>query len=375
MPPIFTHQDLLPHGCEAKGEICIKKSFTLSCAAAVSEQIMLFCADTRCEGAPAKIFFRLLLAGREKPLYQSHTYTLGGQSRIGIPPVLWEGITFEVCVEIPEGSVLFIRKFDVSHAPKMPKTHTVMRHNAHLGFLGMAPENTMISFRLAALCGFTHCICVPKITRDGVLVCTHDDTINHAARYADGRELETDIYVKDLTYKELLAYDFGIRKGEVFAGTRIARLEDFFALCKETGMKPMFSTHPALPREGWLEVKKALKRYELLPLFHIKAPKASTLKDAWEIFGDEIDGYTLDVQELKDHTVEHLLSTGVDPARVRVGIEVRVKNYKNTDPARILAASMFAAAWDIPRSDFDEVYGRLIALGVTEFTEDHHLPL
>lgn len=375
MTSIFTANNLLPHGCEAKDEIRIKKSFTLTCPAAVSEQIMLFCADTRCEGAPAKICFRLLLDGREKPLYQSHTYTLDGQSRIGIPPVLWEGITFEVCVEIPEESALFVREFDVSHAPETPKTHTVVRYNAHLGFLGMAPENTDVSFRLAALCGFTHCICVPKVTRDGVLVCTHDETINHAARYADGRELERDIYVKDLTYEELLAYDFGIRKGSVFAGTRIARLENFFALCKQTGMKPMFSTHPEPTRETWLEVKKALNRYELLPYFHVKAPKVSTIKDAWEVFGDEIDGYTYDVQKMEDDTIPRLLATGVDPARVRVGIEVRVKNYKDTDPARILAAGMFAAAWDIPRSDFDEVYGRLISLGVTEFTEDHHLPL
>ena len=375
MNAVFGLQDLSLYGCEQDGGIQASKSFLLQAPATVSEQILLFRAETSGKGASAKTFFRLMLAGREKPLYQSHTYTLGGTQCIGLPPVLWEGITLEWHVEIPEGSTLLFKSLDLSHAQKMPKTHTVMRYNAHLGFLGMAPENTMISFRLAALCGFRHCICVPKVTRDGVLVCTHDETINHAARYADGRELERDIYVEDLTYEELLFFDFGIRKGSVFAGTRIARLEDFFALCAETGMDPMFSTHPALPREKWEEVKKALKRYELLPKFHVKAPQVSILKDAWEVFGTEIDGYTLDVQELKDHTIDHLLSTGIDPTRVRTGIEVRTKNLKDGDPASIRAAGMFAAAWDIPRSDFDEVYGRLQALGVTEFTEDHHLPI
>lgn len=375
MQPIFTPDALLPHGKAENGEICIKKSFTLTATAPVSEQMLLFRAETRHTGAPTKIFFCLMQPGREKPLYQSHTYTLRGAQRIGIPPVLWESITLEMHVEIPEGSALFFKNFDVSHVQKTPKTDTVMRYNAHLGFLGMAPENTMISFRLAALCGFKHCICVPKVTRDGVLVCTHDETINHAARYADGREPERDVYVGDLSYVELLAYDFGIRKGSVFAGTRIARLDDFFALCAETGMDPMFSTHPELPREKWLEIKNTLKRYELLPKLHVKAPKVSTLQDAWEVFGDEIDGYTLDVQELNDHTIPHLLATGIDPTRVRVGIEIRLKNYKDTDAARVRAAGMFAAAWDIPRSDFDAVYGRLQALGVTEFTEDHHLPI
>ena len=375
MACVFTYNDLLSHGIAENGAFRAKKSFTLSCTAPVCEQILLFRAETRTEGTSAKIFFRWMLPNREKPLYQSHTYTLNGVQHIGIPPMLWESITLEMHVEIPDGSTLFFKNFDVSHAQKTPKNDTVMRYNAHLGFLGMAPENTMISFRLAALCGFQSCICVPKLTRDGVLVCTHDETINHAARYANGKELEHDVYVKDLTYDELLAFDFGIRKGEVFAGTRIARLTDFFALCAKTGMHPMFSTHPSLSRDAWLEVKEMLKRYELLSHFHVKAPDISTLRGALEVLGTDIDGYTLDVQKLETDTVSHLLDAGFDPTRSRIGIEVRLCNLQEGDAARIRAAGMFAAAWDIPRSDFDAVYTRLIASGVTEFTEDHHLPL
>lgn len=375
MATIFNFNDLLPHGKAQNGEICIKEGFTLTCTAPVSEQIMLFEANTRCEGAPAKIFFCLMQPGREKPLYQSHTYTLNGTNRIGIPPVLWKNITLKVCVEVPEDSALSVKEFCIFHTEKAPESDTVLRYNAHLGFLGMAPENTDIAFRLAALCGFQTCICVPKVTKDGVLVCTHDTTINHAARYPDGGELERDIYVKDLTYKELLAYDFGIRKGAVFAGTRIARLEDFLALCQKTGMRPMFSTHPALTREQWLTVKEMLTRYGLLPKFHVKAPDTGTLAGAFEVLGYEIDGYTLDVQKLEDDTIPQMLQTGISPARARVGIEVRLSNLRDEDPAHIRAAGMFCAAWALPRCDFDAVYGRLIALGVTEFTEDHHIPI
>ena len=375
MATLFCKNDLLPCGAAENGEIRIEKSFTLFCTAPVCEQILLFCADTRCKGAPAKIFFRLMQPGREKPLYQSHTYTLHGKDRIGVPPVLWEDITLELCVQLPAHSTLFVKELTLSHAQIPPKTDTVLRYNAHLGFLGMAPENTETAFRLAALCGFQSCICVPKVTRDGVLVCTHDETINHAARLADGGELEQEIYVKDLTYEELLAYDFGIRKGEVFAGTRIARLADFFALCAKTGMHPMFSTHPALPREKWVEIKEMLKRYELLPHFHVKAPDTDTLRDAFAVLGTEIDGYTLDIQKMEEDTIPHLLAAGFDPARSRIGIEVRLCHLQHEDVLRIQKAGMFAAAWAIPRCDFDEVYGRLIALGVSEVTEDHHLPL
>lgn len=375
MACVFTYNDLLPHGKVENGAIRAEKSFTLSCIAPVCDQILLFCANTHCEGAPTKIFFRLMQPGREKPLYQSHTYTLHGKDRFGVPPVPWENITLELCWQIPEGSALFVQDFTLSHTEKPSKNDTVLRYNAHLGFLGMAPENTEIAFRLAALCGFDSCICVPKLTRDGVLVCSHDETINHAARLPDGRELDRDIYVKDLTYDQLLAYDFGIRKGAVFAGTRIARMEDFFALCAKTGMRPMFSTHPALSRETWLEVRQMLIRYGLFSQFHVKAPDTDTLRGALEVLGDEIDGYTLDVQKMEEDTISRLLDTGISPTRSRVGIEVRLSNLKDADVARIREAGMFAAVWALPRADFDKVYGRLIALGVTEFTEDHHLPL
>ena len=70
-----------------------------------------------------------------------------------------------------------------------------------------------------------------------------------------------------------------------------------------------------------------------------------------------------------------MLAVGVDPTRVRVGIEVRLSNLRDSDPARIRAAGMFCAAWALPRCDFDAVYGRLRALGVSEVTEDHHVPM
>ena len=118
-----------------------------------------------------------------------------------------------------------------------------------------------------------------------------------------------------------------------------------------------------------------LKRHGLLSRFHVKAPDTDTLRDAFNVLGAEIDGYTLDVQKMEADTIPRLLETGIDPSRSRVGIEVRLSNLQDADVERIRAAGMFAAVWALPRCDFDEVYGRLIARGVTEFTEDHHLPL
>ena len=42
------------------------------------------------------------------------------------------------------------------------------------------------AFELAGVCGFDSCITVPKVTKDGVFVCIHDDTINKRARDHSG---------------------------------------------------------------------------------------------------------------------------------------------------------------------------------------------
>ena len=57
----------------------------------------------------------------------------------------------------------------------------------------------------------------------------------------------------------------------------------------------------------------------------------------------------------------------------RGGIEIRRADFRPEYVTRIRAAGMFAAVWSLPRCDFDEVYGGLFAVGVSEFTEDFHL--
>ena len=94
----------------------------------------------------------------------------------------------------------------------------------------------------------------------------------------------------------------------------------------------------------------------------------------------EKDGERICLVAVCEHEYSYALAdrvgcNGFDPARSRIGIEVRFCNLQEGDAARIRAAGMFAAVRALPRCDFDEVYGRLIALGVSEATEDHHLPL
>ena len=379
MSVLLDRKDVLPFAAECGGALKIEKSFALTVKSESVRACMRACTLAKYCGEAPHIAFRLSIPNFEKPLYLSHSYRLGGAERFErqsfrIPPMLDPSITLSLEVELPAGTVLYLKELEVCYQAPPRDLAAGLRFNAHLGLIGMAPDNTMPAFELAALCGFHTCIAVPKLTKDGKLVCIHDDTVNRTARLPDGSRLpDTPLQVSDLTYAELLQYDFGVQKRPIYKGTKIPLLEDFFRLCAETGMHPMFSTHPALPHGAWLEVKEMLKRYEILPHFHVKSFSPDILKAAHDVFGDEIDGYTHDVHRMEPDTVERLLATGVNVNACRVGVEIRSENLKKEDIPPILAAGMFASAWNLPRADFDTLYGRLISFGVTEFTEDYHI--
>ena len=66
------------------------------------------------------------------------------------------------------------------------------------------------------------------MTADSVFVLSHDMDI---ARCSNGKGR-----VNDMTYEQLLAYDFGSWKGRQFVGEKIARLDDLLDYFKEKGL-------------------------------------------------------------------------------------------------------------------------------------------
>jgi len=104
-----------------------------------------------------------------------------------------------------------------------------MVYRSHRGGVYYTPENTMSAFRDALEKGFAYIETDPQLTKDGVIVLIHDDTINRTCRNLDGTEIKEKIYVKDLTYKELMQFDAGIAMGERFRGEKIPRLDELLA--------------------------------------------------------------------------------------------------------------------------------------------------
>jgi glycerophosphoryl diester phosphodiesterase len=106
---------------------------------------------------------------------------------------------------------------------------------AHRGASGLAPENTMAAFRLAASLGTTAIETDVQMSRDGRLLLIHDGTLR---RTTDGKGR-----VSSKTFDELRRLDAGSwfpkrllkrRHGErQFTGERIPAIEELFALAHE----------------------------------------------------------------------------------------------------------------------------------------------
>ena len=118
----------------------------------------------------------------------------------------------------------------------------------HRGARGLMPENTLPAFARALAIGVTTLELDCAITRDGVVVVSHDSILNpDITRGPDGEWLAQDgPPIRVLTYDELQRYDVGrIKPGSAYAsrfpgqqavdGARIPRLADVFALARKAG--------------------------------------------------------------------------------------------------------------------------------------------
>lgn len=130
----------------------------------------------------------------------------------------------------------------------MTSAATGLDLQGHRGARGLLPENTLPAFAQALTIGVTTLELDIAITRDGVIVVSHDAMLNpDIARGADGQWLKRDdIAIHALGFAELQQYDVGrIRPLSAYArrfpeqqaidGTRMPRLADVFALAQRAG--------------------------------------------------------------------------------------------------------------------------------------------
>lgn len=107
---------------------------------------------------------------------------------------------------------------------------------AHKGVSTENPENTMPAFKAAIEQGYKIIELDVAVTKDMRFVLLQDDSINRTARNNDGTQIPEQIRIGDITYAEVLNYDFGIAFAEKYKGTRITLFEDVLKLADEHGI-------------------------------------------------------------------------------------------------------------------------------------------
>lgn len=127
-------------------------------------------------------------------------------------------------------------------------TATALDLQGHRGARALAPENTLAGFARALAIGVTTLELDIAITKDDVLVISHDPALNpEITRGPDGRFLDAKgPSIRRLTFDELQRYDVGrLNPALPYArrypqqqpsdGARIPRLADLFALVSKAG--------------------------------------------------------------------------------------------------------------------------------------------
>ena len=121
---------------------------------------------------------------------------------------------------------------------------------AHRGASAYAPEHTLVAYALAIELGADYVEQDLQLTRDGVLVCLHDTTLNRttnveevfpdrATEVKTGGETRPVWRVSDFTLEEIKTLDAGSWFSEEFAGARVPTFQEAIDLVKGTaGMYP-----------------------------------------------------------------------------------------------------------------------------------------
>lgn len=318
-------------------------------------------------------------SGAHNTYYGSPAYVIGEnekrkQIQFRLPCGVYGMDDYILNIVVPSGSSLKIYQLSFDFDDTICRESTISL-NAHGGCGYGGPHNTRISFAMAAKLGYKYCITIPKVTKDGIYVCYHDDDNIASLRNPDGTTIDSSITnhpISYFNYDDLLQYDAGILRGKIFGGEKVPLLADFFKICAETGMHPMLSVHPALSGH-WANIKALAKKYNVLHVLNIKS-STTNLYVPMETLVNDIESYTVDINDSTTDAVEYMdglvSAYSIDKTKVKLGIEYFYDYVTDSRISDALNAGYFVSVANINSSVYD-AYTSLIEKGVTQFTDDY----
>jgi glycerophosphoryl diester phosphodiesterase len=256
-----------------------------------------------------------------------------------------------------------------SAARKSKPGHALPRVIGHRGACGLAPENTVASFRKAAELGVRWVEFDVHLSADGVPVIIHDDTVN---RTTSGRGK-----VAALTLAELQGLDAGTWFQPRFRGEHVPTLEEIVMLLGKVGLGAVVEIKPSPGTEAATAeaaVRLLLERWpDHLPPPMVSSFETEALERAHDVapgiarallVGRVRDGWQREVDRLGCsalHADQERLDAKTVASVTRAGLPLFA--YTVNDPAR--AAELFqwgVAAVFSDRPDLIEPVARTASL-------------
>lgn len=252
-------------------------------------------------------------------------------------------------------SIRQISSASIFDAEKSEETEE-MELIAHRGYSSQAPENTIPAFIMAAENGYDTVECDIEWTKDGVPVLLHDSTINRTARKENGSKLILPRKCSNLTYEQLLKYDFGSYMGEEFKGTKIPTLYELLDCGKENDL----NLYLELKESSQFDAEKAQKLVDAVKEAGLEDKvtwisfNEDYLKIMSEVSPDARLGY-LSKETPTNDTVEILkdLETGEN----EVFLDVKYSKISETSSKLLDEAGFDFEAWTVDDTDLiDDLY-------------------
>ncbi|WP_077357167.1 glycerophosphodiester phosphodiesterase [Virgibacillus halodenitrificans] len=143
---------------------------------------------------------------------------------------------------------------------------------SHRGDLKHAPENSMSSIRSAIRKGVDAVEVDVAMTKDGVIVLSHDLDLKRVAGVSDK--------ISNLTYEEIKQIDIGRLYGEEFIGERIPTLDEVLKVMQENDTKLIIDLKSAEPGRGFAEkIVKLVEKNDSDHLAYVQSFSYELLQD------------------------------------------------------------------------------------------------
>lgn len=248
----------------------------------------------------------------------------------------------------------------VAYAPIAPSRHKIVAHRG-LHLSGVAPENSLDAYRLAAQAGYRYVETDITRTADGRYVLCHDDSINRTFIKQDGSAIGSTVKVGESSLADLRSL-YKLSSATVRFQRPIPLLEEFLAVCSQYGLYPFIELKdPSFVSADFDAVNKLCVE-ALGNEFMFISGSPTRLAAVRAINPKVMLGYIYN--ELTEEFYNYALQNA--PACIDINYTGLTADWV----ARARRDGMLVSAWTVPATAFDTV----AKLGVEYITADNVAP-